>query len=118
VERVEPKVPSPVAMKYLEFLAYCDQVLSKHKLSTTEFKILRAVTQKSLNGETLWVQNLLDMKEIASSATIHKAMKKLIKKKLIAFNPDKTDDRVKYLVPTPLAVAMFVEFGEQLRHQY
>jgi DNA-binding MarR family transcriptional regulator len=110
-------VPSTVAIKYLEFLAHCDQVLSKHKLSTTEFKILRVVTQKALCGETLWVQNLLDMKEVASPATIHKEMKKLIKKRLLRFDLDKTDDRVKYLVPTAAAVAMFDEFGKQLRHQ-
>lgn len=110
-------MPSPFAIKYLDFLAHCDQVLSKYKLSTTEFKILRVVTQKSLCGETLWVQNLLDMKEIASPATIHKEMKKLVKKKLISFDPDKTDDRVKYLVPSASAVAMFVEFGRQLRYQ-
>jgi len=74
------------------------------------------ITQKALCDETLWVQKLLDMKEIASPATIHKEMKKLIKKKLIGFDPDKTDDRVKYLVPTASAVAMFVEFGKQLRY--
>jgi DNA-binding MarR family transcriptional regulator len=103
------------ASKYLEFAKNSDLVISKHRLSTYEFKILRVITQKSLNDEIICVQNLLNMKEIASPATIHKEMKKLLKKKLIRFDLDKKDDRIKHLVPTAAAVAMFCEFGKHLR---
>ena len=103
------------ASKYLEFAQNCDLVLSKHKLTAYESKILRIITQKSLRGEIICVQNLLDIKDIASPATIHKEMKKLLKKKLIRFDLDKKDDRIKHLVPTDAAVAIFSGFGKHLR---
>jgi DNA-binding PadR family transcriptional regulator len=52
-------------------------------------------------GKTLNVGDILSHREIASQATIHAALKKLVASKLVSYRTVR-DSRVKYLEITPL----------------
>lgn len=105
---------SSLAIKYLKFADFRHSIQNKYDVQSYEQQILRVITQNNFQGTPLRVRNLLDMTCIASPATIHKAMKLLISKGFLKVEMDKTDGRIKYLVPTPRTIKLFTEIGKAM----
>jgi DNA-binding MarR family transcriptional regulator len=100
--------------KFLDFANEKEKIHAKYGIDEKKCKILRVVTQAHLENIPIKVRDLIDMSQIASPATIHKAMKSLIVQKLLKLNEDSSDKRIKYLVPTPLALKMYKEVAKQM----
>jgi len=89
---------------YLQFFYSAREIDSFYELETTEILILNLISAIYLENKRLNVSALIAHKEIASPASIHGALKKLIKKKLVNLSYDEDDERVKYPVPTEKAL--------------
>ncbi len=82
--------------QYLLYLKQCDEVDAKYNLDATEIKLLNEIATALLAEDSLTVSGALALKKIASPATLHAAMKRLIVKNLIVQVPAQ-DSRTKYL---------------------
>jgi DNA-binding MarR family transcriptional regulator len=82
--------------QYLLYLKQCDVLDAKYKLDDIEIKLLNEIAYALLAESSLTVSCALALKQIASPATLHAAMKRLIAKNLILQIPAK-DSRTKYL---------------------
>ena len=82
--------------QYLLYLKQCDDLDAKYKLDDIEIKLLNEIAYALLAESCLTVSGMLTLKKIASPATLHAAMKRLIAKNLIVQIPAK-DSRAKYL---------------------
>jgi len=82
--------------QYLLYLKQCDDLDTKYKLDDIEIKLLNEIAYALLAESCLTVSGMLALKKIASPATLHAAMKRLIAKNLIVQIPAK-DSRTKYL---------------------
>ncbi len=87
----------------------------KYNLTVKECLVLRIITRQYLSNEPFRVKQLLDIDFIASPATIHGVIKKLVAKKVINLVQDKVDGRVKYLVPSAKATDLLGELGKLVR---
>jgi DNA-binding MarR family transcriptional regulator len=102
-------------LKYLNFSENRLQAQKKYGVDDKEWQILCNITKVYIcSGPPIKVRTLIDQSEIASPATIHKAMKKLISKGLIKPVADEFDGRVKYLEPTSRAIKLFDEIGKKM----
>jgi DNA-binding MarR family transcriptional regulator len=102
-------------LAYLDFVDRRDSMRQKYNLSVKECLVLRVITRQYLSKEPFRVKQLLDMDFIASPATIHGVIKKLVAKKVINLVQDKVDGRVKYLVPNAKATDLLAELGRLIR---
>lgn len=90
--------------------------------STPSFPVLDATEQGLLNQlagaweaeRRVTVLETMNMATDVSPTTIHRRLKSLAKKGLIQLNMDEQDNRVKYVMPTPLATAYFAELSNCL----
>ena len=104
-------------MSYLKFLNLMEAVKG---LPT--FPAIDAVEERLLNtfavlwqhGVRVTVLQSMEMLQDASPATVHRRLKTLRKKGFIALDVDVTDNRVKYVVPTPLTNQYFAELEDCL----
>lgn len=99
---------------YLKFLEKLQAKKSSLSLSPTETKLLHAVAQAQDNGDILQVKDLLALGEIASQATLHGSLKKLVEKKLLTTKADKVDGRVKHVQLTKLGNKYFSDLSDAL----
>ncbi|HQR84986.1 MAG: hypothetical protein B7Y05_09165 [Polynucleobacter sp. 24-46-87] len=100
---------------YLDFVDRRDSMRNQYSLSVKECLVLRVITRQYLKQEAFRVRQLLDMEFIASPATIHGIIKKLVAKKAIKLVQDKNDGRVKYLVPSTKSINLLAELGKLVR---
>ena len=82
--------------QYLLYLKQCDDLDAKYNLDNIEIKLINEIAYALLAESSLTVSGALALKQIASPATLHAAMKRLIVKNLIVQIPAK-DSRTKYL---------------------
>jgi DNA-binding MarR family transcriptional regulator len=104
-----------LAIKYLQFADVGEKIQASYNLSSKECKILRVITRAHLQNSSLRVQSLLSMSDIASPATIHKAIKSLVSKGLLKINHSDTDARIKLLSPTSRALKLYDELGRRMK---
>lgn len=100
---------------YLDFVDRRDSLRTQCNLSIKECLVLRIITRRHLNHEAFRVKQLLDMDFIASPATIHGIIKRLVAKKAVKLVQDKNDGRVKYLVPSTMSINLLAELGKLVR---
>jgi DNA-binding MarR family transcriptional regulator len=83
--------------QYLLYLKQSNDLDSRYNLDNIEIKLINEIAYALLAESSLTVSGALALKQIASPATLHAAMKRLIVKNLIVQIPAK-DSRTKYLV--------------------
>lgn len=101
-----------LAMSYLKFLNLLQAVKE-----LPSFPVMDAVEERILNNcavfwtdrKQLTVLDAMNLFEHTSPATVHRRLKTLRKKGLIALEMDEVDNRVKYIVPTALAQRYFAK---------
>jgi len=96
--------------QYLLYLKQCEELDAKYKLDAIEIKLLNEIAFALLAEDNLTVSRALAIKAIASPATLHAAMKRLITKNLIIQIPAK-DSRTKYLDLSKLGWKRYYELS-------
>ena len=102
---------------YLRFLKLVQVVRS-----LPEFPDLDPVEERLLNlFATVWhsdrkitVLQAMGLSDDVSSTTAHRRLKSLRKKGVITLLSDETDNRIKYVMPTPMATQYFSQLGQCL----
>ncbi|MGV0981794.1 MAG: MarR family transcriptional regulator [Polynucleobacter sp.] len=89
--------------KYLELLTSLDKSNKQLGLDGMDVLLLNVIAKASAEKRILNVKDLLTLKEIASQATIHGRLKKLVDKKLVVLKANGGDARLKEVVLTKLA---------------
>ncbi len=102
---------------YLRFLNLVQAVRS-----LPDFPALDPVEERLLNlfaavwhsGKQITVLQAMGMSTDVSSTTAHRRLKSLRKKGVITLVPDESDNRIKYVQPTPVAQQYFSQLGQCL----
>lgn len=102
---------------YLRFL-----MLAQTLRSSSEFPALDPMEERLLNlFATVWhadrkitVLQAMSLSDDVSSTTAHRRLKSLRKKGVITLVSDDADNRVKYVMPTPVATQYFAHLGRCL----
>jgi DNA-binding MarR family transcriptional regulator len=90
--------------KYLIFIEQSNQINQQFELSDREIKLLDLVGMTYYSRRTLFVGDLISNRNIASQATLHATLKKLIHKKLLSIKTDTEDGRAKIVTLTKQAL--------------
>lgn len=93
--------------KYFDYLAILDKSNKQFDLDAIDEFLLNVLAKASCKKQIVNVKDLLGLKEIASQATLHGRLKKLVEKKLILLKGNKVDGRVKEVTLTKLATKRF-----------
>ncbi len=65
-------------------------------------------------GKKITVLKAMEMSADASSTTVHRRLKTLRQKRMLVLQLDEDDNRVKYILPTELALAYLAELGRSV----
>ena len=109
--------PSKSSLTYLKFLNLVQAVRalpSFPAMDAVEERLLNMLAAAWQTGRQITVLEAMDLSHEISPATIHRRLKTLREKGLIALDTDRIDSRVKYVVPTPLANKYFSKLSECL----
>lgn len=99
---------------YLNFLAAQAAEKARLELSSNQVALLEYVFKESATGRVLRVQDLINLSNLASQATLHGALKRLIDKGLINTKLSKEDGRVKEIVLAPAGKQYFARLEAAL----
>lgn len=86
--------------KYLNFSEQAHEINKKHELSHNEIQILDLMAKAQFLERPVVVGDLIRQRNIASQATLHAVVKRLINKNLLYVIAGKCDRRIKQLVLT------------------
>ena len=93
---------------YIKYLKFEISSNERYELDTVQIRVLNYILFAFAKGEDIKVGGILANRDIASQATSHIALKRLVEKKLISYLTV-ADSRAKYLVITKLGHKRFVE---------
>jgi DNA-binding MarR family transcriptional regulator len=91
----------------LEYLSKVDKARSinkSHHLNDRQAFILDYICEKHLSNKACHIQEILLLKIVGSPATLHAVTKELARLNLIKVSIDLVDQRIKNVLPTPLAL--------------
>ena len=91
---------------YIQYLKYESEINALYNLDSFQIKILNELIYAEEKGLHLCVSDLMALKHIASPATIHSSIQKLLAKELISFRTV-SDTRIKYVELTNLGLDRF-----------
>lgn len=94
---------------YLKFLSATEKISSQ--FSDHEKQVLKEIFMRG-SDDPFRVQEIIDMRTIASQATLHKTLTTLVKDGYLTLKPSKEDGRVKYIMMTKKASKLL----EQINH--
>lgn len=93
-------------MSYLKFLRLVNaarQLPSYPQMDATEVRLLNTLAQEWHSGNKVSVVQAMGMLPDASLSSVHRRLKTLRAKGLIALEADKVDGRIKFVVGTKLS---------------
>jgi DNA-binding MarR family transcriptional regulator len=100
-----------VLSSYINFLKFEITSNQRYELDTVQIRVLNQILFSFAKGIDIKVGDVLSNREIASQATSHIALKRLVEKKLISYLKV-ADSRAKYLVITKLGHKRFAELAK------
>lgn len=109
---------SESSTSYLRFLNLASAVRDMSafpKMDSLEESLLNAVVFAAANQGALTVLQAMEILPQASPSTTHRRIKSLRKNGLVELVGDAGDERVRYVMPTPLAERYFTQMGECLK---
>ena len=105
---------------YIRFLKNkhdIDLILNfKFSINSLDLKVLETIAISNFQNQNLNVSDIMRISTIASPATIHKSIKRLLDKKLIFFIFKNSNYKIKYLNISSLGGNYFSSLGAQM-HQ-
>ena len=93
--------------KYINYLEILDKSNRQLDIDAIDELLLNVIAKANYEQHILNVKDMLGLKEIASQATIHGRLKKLVEKKLISLKGNGVDGRIKEVMLTKLATKRF-----------
>jgi len=108
-----------MAVSILQYLSFKSNVVNKNaglNLNHYEIKLLDIAAKFHFLNQTMFVGNLICQVNIASKETLHKALKKLIKKGLLSTEYQKDDGRIKKVELTKLALEHYKQLDKAVMH--
>ncbi|MDO8692845.1 MAG: helix-turn-helix domain-containing protein [Sheuella sp.] len=105
------------SLMYLRFLNLINavrQIPTFPNLDPVEERLLNQLAATWHVGKKISVLEAMGLSTEISATTAHRRLKTLLKKGMIALNPDQTDSRIKYVVPTDLTTQYFTSIGQAL----
>ena len=100
---------------YLKFIEQMRQIDDAFSLSRYELRLLDLAAQAYFSDQPIRIRDLILQKNIASQATLHACLKKLLNKNLLAANPHHQDGRQKNIVLTELALERYKKLQKAMR---
>lgn len=98
----------PAGLAYLRFLNLVSAIRRIHPvLDPMEERLLNMVSAAWNAGQQVTVMEAMSNMSDASPATVHRRLKTLRSKGMLDLQVDDGDNRVKYIIPTPKALAYF-----------
>jgi DNA-binding MarR family transcriptional regulator len=111
---LESKISIDKKLKaYIAYLRFELALNERYDLDFIQVRVFNEIVFGSSLGKTLNVGDILSHREIASQATIHAALKKLVGNKLISYRTV-SSSRVKYLEITPLGQKRLSDLSKAL----
>ena len=101
---------------YFKFLNKLSESNMKYNLSNDERLLLDVVATETHADKVIYVKDLITLNQIASQATLHKALSNLVDKNLLAYKADKADGRLKEVHLTKLAEKRYEELGKAIEN--
>ena len=100
-----------VLSSYIKYLNFEIASNERYELDPVQIRVLNRILFAFAKGEDIKVGGILSNRDIASQATSHIALKRLVEKKLISYLTV-ADSRAKYLVITKLGHKRFAELAK------
>lgn len=95
---------------YINYLKLEKVINKKYSLDSIETKLLNELGIAFEENRELRVSDILAMRDIASPATLHAALKRLLLRNLVVHLPQ-LDSRIKFVEITPLGWKRFMELA-------
>lgn len=83
--------------EYINFSNQYQRIIKRFDVSHYEIELLNIVARMQLAEEKVHVGHLISVKDLASQATLHKILGRLIDKKLLCFRAHQHDGRIKHV---------------------
>lgn len=99
---------------YFKLLDKLNESNKRHNLSNDERLLLDIVATSLHDGKVVYVKDLITLNQIASQATLHKALSSLVVKKLLTYKADKEDGRLKEVHLTKLANKRYEDLSKAI----
>ncbi len=100
---------------YLKYLKYEEDINELYGLETIQLKVLNAIFFAQSKKIQIKVGDILILNKIASPATLHAALKKLIDKKLVTVELSKTS-RAKFIKLTNLGLQRYSDLANKAQN--
>ncbi len=104
---------SSKALLYIKFLSL-EQAVEFPALDPLEERLLNYLAVAWYSDKKMTVLETMKATPNFSSSTVHRRLKTLRKKGLIALDVDQIDNRIKYIVHTDLTNRYFTQIGQYL----
>ncbi|WP_211260323.1 winged helix-turn-helix domain-containing protein [Xenophilus azovorans] len=106
-----------LSQTYLRFLNLANAIRSLPlfpALDAVEERVLNVLAATWATGAKLTVLEAMQLQVDSSATTVRRRLQTLRQKGLIEFQPDQTDSRIKYVMPTAVAQNYFSKLGRCL----
>lgn len=113
-QKIMSKKQAATYTKFLQLAQAIRQLPSFPTLDPVEERLLHQLATAWYNGEKVPVLRAMEMSPDVSGTTVHRRLKTLRSKGMIALMADEADDRVRYVVPTDLTNQYFTKMGQYL----
>ncbi len=100
--------------KFLNLVQAIRDLPSFPKLDPLEERLLNQLASQWHLGIKVTVLEAMQMSTDVSAATVHRRLKTLRKKGMIALSEHETDSRIRYIVATDLTTKYFAKMGQCL----
>lgn len=108
---------TPHCETYLNFLRLSGDVRKSEafpQLDLPEERLLDLLATYWSSGKKITVLKAMQMSSDASSTTVHRRLKTLRLKGMLELDLDEDDNRVKYIMPTQLALDYLSQLGQSI----
>ena len=109
-----PGLPTMSYLKFLRLVNAVRQLPSYPAMDGTEIQLLNILAQEWQTGKKVGVVQAMGMLPDVSPSSVHRRLKTLRAKGLIALEVDKIDGRIKYVVGTKLSAKYLAKMDQCL----
>ena len=100
--------------KFLKLVEAIRDLPAFPRLDPQEERLLNQHASQWHAGERVTVLEAMQMSADVSAATVHRRLKTLRQKGMLALREHETDNRIRYIVPTALTTKYFAKMGQCL----
>ncbi len=101
-------------LRFLNLINAIRKIPTFPALDPVEERLLNQLASTWHSGKKISVLEAMGLSSEISATTAHRRLKTLIKKGMIVLDPDKTDSRIKYVIPTDLTTMYFTSIGQAI----